>query len=334
MNITLSQSIPPSLSSNESSNIPTNAMHMNRIQENLDQYQYCHYQSQIQKKCRHEYNYISNHQQRHQFAVVRFSEEDDEICTIPSPLNHLETEQEWYSLWYSSNELNQMKNAVRAFCLKIRNERQDFPFERSNNLEEKDEQTKNDNDLMKCEPDDNQNEIKEEKSAQDLSIPNVIVNVNDLNKKKNKKKPMMALDSKSRGLEPRICIERQRRRFISTRYVVKLSSQILKQQEQFKSYNDYVHYYNDNHRSFCEKLANVSMKLTRWATQLAIMEASRDYIRAYGNDENSISSGLFAESFMNKCCHTSQQINRDNNIYNNETNGSITALTTNIRMQI
>jgi hypothetical protein len=73
------------------------------------------------------------------------------------------------------------------------------------------------------------------------------------------KAPMMARDSLTRGLEQRTCSERQRRKYLTTRLIVKAAKKLS----------------NDP-----EKLAALASKCTAWASTLAVEEAARDHARA------------------------------------------------------
>jgi hypothetical protein len=68
----------------------------------------------------------------------------------------------------------------------------------------------------------------------------------------------LAMDGHTRGLEQRFCLERQRRRFLANRVVVRA-------QVQMKG----------------ERLAEFAEKCTSWASQLAVTEGARDFERAY-----------------------------------------------------
>ena len=68
----------------------------------------------------------------------------------------------------------------------------------------------------------------------------------------------MALSAASRGLESRVCTERQRRRYLATKCVVRAQSKLMP-----------------------DRLAGLSMRCTQWAADLAQKEATLDYERAY-----------------------------------------------------
>ena len=72
----------------------------------------------------------------------------------------------------------------------------------------------------------------------------------------------MAVNTQTRGLESRMCLERQRRKYLTTKAVVRAQSKLNP-----------------------ERLAALSMRCTRWAALLAREEGARDYIRAYREDE-------------------------------------------------
>jgi len=63
----------------------------------------------------------------------------------------------------------------------------------------------------------------------------------------------------TRGLEQRSCLERQRRKYLAIRFIVKASHKADSE----------------------EQLAEASRRITAWAAELAVAEAKRDYVRAY-----------------------------------------------------
>jgi len=87
----------------------------------------------------------------------------------------------------------------------------------------------------------------------------------------------LAVDGPSRGLEQRCCLERQRRKYLSTRCIVQAQCKLP-----------------------AEKLAALSQRCTAWAADVAAEEASRDFVRAYcdccgercpcGDNENAASA--------------------------------------------
>lgn len=77
--------------------------------------------------------------------------------------------------------------------------------------------------------------------------------------------PSLARDSLTRGLEQRTCLERQRRKYLSNRFLLKVAPKL----------------YQENPN----KLAELAQKCNGWATDLALEEASRDYTRVYQSDD-------------------------------------------------
>lgn len=66
----------------------------------------------------------------------------------------------------------------------------------------------------------------------------------------------------TRGLEQRSCLERQRRKFITNRFILKASQELP-----------------------ADRLAELSSKVTAWAVELAVQEAICDFHRAYSIQE-------------------------------------------------
>lgn len=78
-------------------------------------------------------------------------------------------------------------------------------------------------------------------------------------------RPTLALDGTSRGLEQRCCLERQRRKYLATRCIVKAQSKLVG-----------------------DRLAELAAKCTTWAAELAVEEAARDYSRAWNAPSSAV----------------------------------------------
>ncbi len=141
---------------------------------------------------------------------VRFAVETEETSS-PSPLDRFDTEEEWRSIWYQQEELEQMRSEARELCRQMR-----ILAEAATSL---------------CDPD-------------------------------SPRLPTMAKDPLTRGLEQRSCLERQRRKFLANKFIVKAASKL---------------------ESEPVKLAAIATRCTGWATDLAVEEAARDYFRAYSH---------------------------------------------------
>lgn len=70
----------------------------------------------------------------------------------------------------------------------------------------------------------------------------------------------LAMDLQTRGLEQRSCLERQRRKYLANRFILKAAAKCVAEPE---------------------KLATLCQKITAWAAELAVEEGARDYGRAY-----------------------------------------------------
>jgi hypothetical protein len=79
-----------------------------------------------------------------------------------------------------------------------------------------------------------------------------------------------------RGLEQRYCVERQRRKYIASKFILKAASKLRQEQKQ------------DKRNDASDILAKVAQRCNAWATKLAIEEASRDYSKAYANSSEKI----------------------------------------------
>jgi len=85
------------------------------------------------------------------------------------------------------------------------------------------------------------------------------------------RKCKLADSEESRGLEQRSCLERQRRKSVTTSFIVNASKQMN-----------------------ADKLALLSQRITKWAVSLAQEEATRDYARAYCSPERRSSGEVAA----------------------------------------
>jgi len=80
---------------------------------------------------------------------------------------------------------------------------------------------------------------------------------------------LSARDGKTRGLEGRACAERRRRRIFCVRYII-----VAARHERFRSHPD--------------RLGRLARKINRWATDVAMEEASRDNFRAWRETPQSL----------------------------------------------
>lgn len=133
-----------------------------------------------------------------------------EVDSAASPLDKFEKEEEWKTMWYQLDDLEEFRNEARDLCRKMRL------------LDEAEEQME---------------------SNSNFSGP---------------KAPSLAKDAFTRGLEQRMCLERQRRKYLANRFIIKASQSCTE-----------------------DKLAALARKCTIWATDLAIEEAARDCYRAW-----------------------------------------------------
>lgn len=89
-------------------------------------------------------------------------------------------------------------------------------------------------------------------------------NDNEIQLKQQKVRPLLSFNEETRGLEYRICIERQRCKYLVGQFVLTAASKL-----------------KLNQPKHIAKLAWASSRVTRYATKIAIEEASRDYICVY-----------------------------------------------------
>jgi hypothetical protein len=78
----------------------------------------------------------------------------------------------------------------------------------------------------------------------------------------------------TRGLEQRSCLERQRRKFIANKCILRAAAAAQQQQQQQRP------------GGWPERLAEIAQKCTQWAVLVARQEGERDVIRAYGTEQD------------------------------------------------
>jgi ATP-dependent protease HslVU (ClpYQ) ATPase subunit len=160
--------------------------------------------------------------QRYQKRAVCFA--FISVIPIASPLDQLQNPDEWDAIWYTHTELENFRHEAHQICDQMKQQSQEGT---SNN---------------------NTKDVK--LSQQQVQAKHIC------------HQPTMSMNSQSRGLEGRYCMERQRRKTAAIKYIVKTASGMLQ--------------YED-----AEKLAEVAQRCNAWATSLAIEEATRDFVRAY-----------------------------------------------------
>jgi hypothetical protein len=91
--------------------------------------------------------------------------------------------------------------------------------------------------------------------------------INTINHRPSSPVPLMATTDFCRGLEARCCLERQRRKYLTNKCIVRAQSKVSG-----------------------EQLALLAQRCTAWAAELAAREGARDYFRAYCSNGSSASA--------------------------------------------
>jgi hypothetical protein len=169
-------------------------------------------------------------------SCVQFSNDIDEFSAVSSPLNQID---DWDSIWYSRNELHVMRNETRSLCSKLRRSEEECPQTKSSPS----------NNIICC--------------SKKLSALLLLQSNDDQT-------------MSTRGLEQRYCVERQRRKYIASKFVLKAASKLRD--------GSFVNQPKRNSVEAADLLARVAQRCNAWATELAIEEASRDHRNAYSNN--------------------------------------------------
>jgi hypothetical protein len=156
---------------------------------------------------------------------VRFMD-NVQVSSIPSPLELLESDEEWSAAWYKLEDLEVFRNEARDICRHMRL-------------------------VLDTDEAQQQQADMEQRNHTAAAAPRT---------------PSLARDTLTRGLEQRSCPERQRRKYLTSRFILKAATKLQSE--------DPV------------KLAALAHKCTAWATDLAIEEAARDYFRVVYGDDN------------------------------------------------
>lgn len=216
----------------------------------------------------------SNRLRRKRCGVVRFSNSkyDNVIIPISSPLDMLDCNNDrWLNMvWYSRTELADMRMEARIICRQLRTLLL---------LQEVHQQKKQQHNVIRTptlaatEYDDPDSDSAEEPTAE-------------------------VIKTTTRGLEPRYCIERQRRKLITRNIILKVADHLKQseQKEQPKLCLQTLPQQQKQQQSQCFVdnidlnasneviLATIAQRCNEWATSLAIEEGYRDFTRAYKTD--------------------------------------------------
>ena len=130
------------------------------------------------------------------------------VSPTPSPLELLDSEEEWSAAWYRMEDLEVFRTEARDLCRQMR--------------------------------------VLHTTTEATMINPEV------------PKTPLLARDNLTRGLEQRSCAERQRRKYLTTRFILKAAPKL---------------------RHDPNKLAALAQRCTEWASELAVEEGARDSIR-------------------------------------------------------
>jgi hypothetical protein len=171
------------------------------------------------------------------------------------PLHKLDTDEhgdcicyDWDSIWYTSSDMEDMRSEARNHCQRIQQQQQ-------------------------------QEQVQKEK---DCSIWSSIQRCDD----DDGGDDSLSAVGEIRGLEQRLCKERQRRKVVAIKFIVRAAAKLLSEQQQQQRSSGVA-----AHPAACpsttisasEKLALIAQRCNAWATEVAISEAARDFILAYGN---------------------------------------------------
>jgi hypothetical protein len=159
----------------------------------------------------------------HSSSCCSSNSDESNISFIPSPLDQLTTEAEWQSIWYQASDLEDFRSEARDLCRQLR-------------LDCKNSSSKN-------------NAESSSSSSAAAAAPFEEAKVCSL-----------ARDHATRGLEQRACLERQRRKYLAIKCIVRAQAKLAGNPD---------------------RLALLSHKCTHWAAELAVEEAARDFVRAY-----------------------------------------------------
>jgi hypothetical protein len=151
---------------------------------------------------------------------VQFTTQETIVSSCSSPLQKVQTENEWNSIWYTSSELYTMRQEARVLCT-----------------------------LLKY----SKNNSKTKTTAATKMQYNYL------------------LDD-TRGLEKRVCRERQRRRYIAIKCIVRAAN------------SSPTLLIGNNKHDTTTRLAAIAQRCNAYATNIALIEGTRDFFDAY-NDE-------------------------------------------------
>jgi hypothetical protein len=216
---------------------------------------------------------------------VRFASRlvQDESPSTASPLHRLDQDEPWQSLWYSYDELTSIKNEVHQTSHRLK--RFIILTAAANNAN-------NNNNAAAASSSSSSSaaaiatQQQQQHHHPRRSQHHETTAAAGLNHNKAKAAagsmaamaaccttPSLAVSDATRGLESRSCPERQRRKYLTIRYVLHVARSLQQQQQPVAPSADTV-------------VASRARICSQWATQLAFAEAQCDYWRAYHDDDD------------------------------------------------
>jgi hypothetical protein len=141
-------------------------------------------------------------------------------------------------------------------------------------------------------------QMKVRSSASSVSL-SVATDHNPSRKFPSKQPVTLAFDSATRGLEMKLCAERQKRRYVTVRFIVAMAYKLKAKVAQSSSSSYDV----------STVVAQASQRCTSYAMDIAMEEAARDYIRAYCDGEEM----LYFEPYLSKKSMTNENNKRIEN---------------------
>ena len=193
-------------------------------------------------------------------------------------------------LWYNSNELHAIRSHARAMCRRMRYENAKAVAAAANRrnitpttVETEKDEVDDEVSIVSLE-----SEKNHDNNSSTSSSSSIRTNLHQQQQQPPPQSELLLLqlqqpqqvlqqpsfargDTRTRGYEQRACYERQRRKYMTLKYVVKISKR------NHPKYSYIAH---------PEPLAFAYSTCSKWATELAIEEAKRDYVRAYYNNNN------------------------------------------------
>jgi hypothetical protein len=199
----------------------------------------------------------------------------DESPSTSSPLHRLDRDEPWQTLWYSYDELTSIKNEVHQTSHRLK---RFIITTAANAANAQAAANAASSSSSSAAAQHQQHHPRRSHHETTTTTAAATVATACCSTPTTSMSPSLAISDVTRGLESRSCPERQRRKYLTIRYVLHVARSLQQSQHH--------HHPSQQHPSADTVVASRARICSQWATQLALAEAQCDYWRAYHDNDD------------------------------------------------